>query len=136
LVSRSSDRKAERRWHVGLSALVAGVAFAASGIPGLPPLLLLGLLAVAITGVMSAIACFWALPTAMLSGTAAAAGIAWINSVGNLAGYLSPEMIGWLKVHHGMGAALSAVALILASSGLLVIYGTRSFGLKTKRPAR
>lgn len=136
LVSRSSDRQGERRWHVGISALVSGAAFAASGIPGLPPLLLLALLAIAITGVMSAISCFWALPTAMLSGTAAAAGIAWINSVGNLAGYLSPEMIGWLKVHYGMSAALSAVALILASSGLLVIYGTRSFGLKTNKLAR
>jgi sugar phosphate permease len=136
LVSRSSDRHGERRWHVGISALVAGVAFAASGLPGLPPLLLLALLSIAITGVMSAIACFWALPTAMLSGTAAAAGIAWINSVGNLAGYLSPQMIGWLKVHHGMGFALSAVALILAASGFLVIYGTRSFGLKTKNPTR
>lgn len=128
LVSRSSDRRGERRWHVGLSALTAAAAFAASGLPGLPPLLVLACLALAITGVMATISCFWALPTAMLSGTAAAAGIAWINSVGNLAGYLSPEMIAWLKQRHGMGAALTGVALMLALAGLLVILTHRRPG--------
>jgi D-galactonate transporter len=125
LVGRSSDRRGERRWHVGLSAATAAVAFAACAIPGIPPLVVLALLAVAITGVMSALACFWALPTAMLSGTAAAAGIAWINSVGNLAGYLSPEMIAWLKRHHGLGAALIGVGVMLALASVLVLIGVR-----------
>ncbi len=125
LVGRHSDQTGERRWHIGLSAWVAAAAFSASGIPGLHPYLALACLAVAITGVMATISCFWALPTALLSGTAAAAGIAWINSVGNLAGYLSPEMIGWLKKHYSMGAGLNGVALALAIAGLLVIVGTR-----------
>lgn len=125
LVGRHSDRTGERRWHVGLSALTAAIAFSLSGIPGLHPLAVLALLAVAITGVMSTISCFWALPTAILSGTAAAAGIAWINSVGNLAGYASPEMVGWLKVHYDLGIALNGVAIFLAAAGLLVIFGTR-----------
>ena len=122
-VSHSSDRTGERRWHIGLSALTAAVFIALSGIPGLPPFVTLALLAIATTGVMSAIACFWALPTAVLSGVAAAAGIAWVNSVGNLAGYLSPEMIRWLKDHYDMTAAMCAVGFMLALSGLLVILG-------------
>ena len=72
---------------------------------------------------MSAAACFWALPTAILSGTAAAAGIAWINSLGNLAGYVSPEMIAWLKKHYDLGMALNGVALWLAVSGVTVLLG-------------
>ncbi len=122
LVSRHSDRTAERRWHVGLSTLIAAAAFAISGRPGLPPVLVLVALAVAITGVMSAAACFWALPTAILSGTAAAAGIAWINSLGNLAGYVSPEMIAWLKKHYDLGMALNGVALWLTVSAFTVLF--------------
>jgi D-galactonate transporter len=121
LVSRHSDRTGERRWHVGLSALVAAAAFSVSGLQGLPPVWVMVALAIAITGVMSAIACFWALPTAILSGTAAAAGIAWINSVGNLAGYLSPEMVAWLKSRYDMSMALHGIAVMLALSGLTVL---------------
>ncbi len=123
LVSRHSDRTGERRWHVGLSALIAAVAFAASGWQGLPPIFVMVSLAVAITGVMAAIACFWAIPTAILSGTAAAAGIAWINSLGNLAGYLSPEMVAWLKNRYDMSMALNGIAVMLALSGLTVLLG-------------
>lgn len=121
LVSRHSDRTGERRWHVGLSAFIAAVAFVISGLPGLPPVFVMVALAIAITSVMSAAACFWALPTAILSGTAAAAGIAWINSVGNLAGYLSPEMVAWLKSHYDMSMALNGIAVMLALSGFTVI---------------
>ncbi len=123
LVSRHSDRTGERRWHVGLAALTAGVAFAISGLHGLPPVLVMVALAVAITGVMSAIACFWALPTSILSGTAAAAGIAWINSVGNLAGHFSPEMVNWLKTRYDMGMALNGIGVMLALSAFTVLLG-------------
>lgn len=135
LVSRHSDRTGERRWHVGLSALVAGIAFAISGLPGLPPVLVMVALAVAITGVMSAVACFWALPTAILSGTAAAAGIAWINSVGNLAGHFSPEMVNWLKTHYDMGMALNGIGLMLALAAFTVLLG-RAGSPTPARPLR
>lgn len=121
LVSRHSDRTGERHWHVSLSALVAAAAFAISGLPGLPAVWVMVALAIAITGVMSAAACFWALPTAILSGTAAAAGIALINSLGNLAGYVSPEMVAWLKKHHNMSMALNGVAAMLVLSAVAVL---------------
>jgi nitrate/nitrite transporter NarK len=125
-VGRSSDRHGERRFHVGLSALVAAAAFAASAYPGLHPGLVLAILAIAVTGVMSAISCFWSIPTAILSGTAAAAGIAWINSVGNLAGYVSPEMVGWLKKQYDINIALGGLAGLLGMAGILVITFIRS----------
>jgi nitrate/nitrite transporter NarK len=54
-------------------------------------------LSLAAAGVLTCAPLFWSLPTAFLSGTAAAAGIAIVNSVGNLAGFASPYMIGYLK---------------------------------------
>ncbi len=132
LVSRHSDRTGERHWHVSLSAFVAAAAFVISGLPGLPPVWVMVALAIAITGVMSAAACFWALPTAILSGTAAAAGIALINSLGNLAGYVSPEMVAWLKKHYNMSMALKGVAAMLALSAMAVLLGrTGSVSRKT-----
>ncbi|MFO1482576.1 MAG: MFS transporter [Verrucomicrobiaceae bacterium] len=120
VIGKRSDRTGERRWHISISAFVAAVGFAISGLPGLSPVLVMIALSIAITGVMSAAACFWALPTAILSGTAAAAGIAWINSLGNLAGHFSPEMVAWLKNKYSMSIALCGVAVMLAMSALLV----------------
>jgi D-galactonate transporter len=131
LVGRHSDRTGERRWHVGLSALFAAAGFAVSGAPGLPPVCVMAMLAIAVTGTMSAAACFWTIPTAILSGTAAAAGIAWINSVANLGGYLSPEMVAWLKERYGMSMALNGVAAMLVVSGLTVLLGQAGAPLKT-----
>lgn len=48
-------------------------------------------------GILTTLPLFWSLPTAFLAGTGAAAGIALINSLGNLAGFLSPYAVGWLK---------------------------------------
>jgi sugar phosphate permease len=121
VVGRRSDRTGERRWHVGLSTLVSAAAFVISGLPGLPALWVMVALAVAITGVMSAAACFWALPTAILSGTAAAAGIALVNSLGNLAGHFSPEMVAYLKKKYDMSIALDGVAVMLVLSAAAVL---------------
>ncbi|WP_395739443.1 MFS transporter [Prosthecobacter sp.] len=131
LVCRHSDRTRERRWHVGLSALVAAVAFVVSGLPGMPPVAVMVALAFAITGVMAAASCFWALPTAILSGTAAAAGIALINSLGNLAGYLSPEMVAYLKKHYDMSMALNGIAAMVALSAVAVLCGR--FGPESRK---
>jgi len=92
-----SDRTGERRWHVALACLVSSLAFifcSLSGLVGWPGFVAL---IIATSGIMAALSTFWALPTAILKGTAAAAGIAWINSFGNLAGYVSPELVGMIR---------------------------------------
>ena len=118
-----SDRTGERRWHISLAAIGAGIGFALSGtgLTSFPPLVVLLLMTVATMGVMCAISSFWALPTSLLSGSAAAAGIAWINSVGNLGGYISPEVFAWFKVHYSVGIALVFTGLCLAVSGILIL---------------
>jgi D-galactonate transporter len=127
LIGHSSDRTGERRWHITLSALAGAAGLAISAIHGISPAIAIASLALGITGMMATVSSFWSLPTAMLSGTAAAAGIAWINSVGNLAGYLSPEMVNWVKGKAGMSAALLALSVCVLITALLVIYVT---GLK------
>ncbi len=97
LVAHHSDVTGERRWHVALSAIAGAVGLAISAVPGISGVLGLLGLALATAGIISASSTFWSLPTAYLSGTAASAGIAWINSVGNLGGYLSPFLVGKIR---------------------------------------
>jgi len=96
-VGHHSDRTGERRWHIAIAGLAGATAFAVSAIPGIPGFAGLAALTVAAAGVNATVATFWCLPTGFLSSTAAAAGIAWINSVGNLAGYVSPFLVGRIR---------------------------------------
>jgi len=133
LVGASSDRRQERRWHIAVGAAIAAVSFALSGLPGLSGWAGLACLTVATAGMMSTMATFWALPTAMLSGSAAAAGIAWINSVGNLSGYVSPYVLGAIRdatrdaahPNGNMFLALSVLAVSLFGAGALTLLVTR-----------
>jgi MFS family permease len=97
IYAHHSDRTGERRWHVALGVGIAGLTLAMGGLPGIAGWLGLALLTCTTVAIMCTQAVFWSLPTAVLSGAAAAAGIAWINSVGNLAGYLSPLLVGRIR---------------------------------------
>jgi MFS family permease len=121
LVGRHSDRTGERRWHVAVCGLIGAVAFAVSAIPGISGIFGLAALTMATAGVMGCIATFWSLPTGFLSSIAAAAGIAWINSVGNLAGYVSPFLVGRLRdATHSMFWPLLMLSLSCLVAALLV----------------
>ena len=97
LVGASSDRQQERRWHIAGGAAVGAVAFALSGLPGSVRLGRPRLSHRGHRGRAVRHHHFWSLPTAILSGSAAAAGIAWINSLGNLSGYVSPFVVGLIR---------------------------------------
>lgn len=115
-VSRSSDQTGERRAHISISAVSAAVGFVVAAKAQNPYLAMLGLV-VAFAGLKSTIAPFWALSTAFLSGTAAAGGIALINSVGNLGGYIGPFLVGYVKDKTGS----SMMALMLLGGSLLTM---------------
>ena len=122
LVSRNADRMRERRWHVVIPTLIAATGFCIIAffnnqlIPAMIGLTL------ATAGVISALPMFWALPTSFLGGTAAAAGIALINSTGNLAGFVSPTLIGWLKTQTGsLTSGLFLVAGTMTLAAILVL---------------
>jgi ACS family tartrate transporter-like MFS transporter len=121
IVGRHSDRTGERRWHIALSAIVGGVAFAASAFAGsLVPALTA--LSVAMLGLASTLGPFWSLTTATMSGVGAAAGIALVNSIGNIGGFVGPNIIGFVRERtHSFAAGLVAVGVILAAGGILVL---------------
>ena len=112
-----SDKTGERRWHVACSLLlgVSGlIALALVGHAPIPSMIALTLVA---SGTLSFVATFWSLPTAFLSGTAAAAGIAFVNSVGNLGGHFGPDLIGRIRTMSGGASeaaflALAAIAVV------------------------
>jgi nitrate/nitrite transporter NarK len=116
VVGHHSDVTGERRWHIAVAGIIGAAAFAFSGMPHISGVMGLAALTVATAGIACAYSTFWSLPTAILSGAAASAGIAWINSVGNLAGYFSPYLVGQIRdTTHNMTLAL----LLLAFSSLL-----------------
>jgi ACS family tartrate transporter-like MFS transporter len=96
VVARSSDRTGERRWHAVLPCVVAAAGLVASAYIGSPVLSLLAV-TVGAVAVISSMPTFWALPTAVLSGSAAAGGIALINSIGNLGGFAGPYLVGYVR---------------------------------------
>jgi nitrate/nitrite transporter NarK len=83
-------------------------------------------LSVGTMSVMSVVSTFWAIPSSILSGAAMAAGIAFINSIGNLGGFVSPELFGWMRLHYGIGAGLAAVGAMMVVGGLITLMATRN----------
>jgi MFS-type transporter involved in bile tolerance (Atg22 family) len=120
LVGMSADRLHERRFHLALPMLVSVAGFAT-----LPLLSSVSAsimcLSIASAGILVASSQFWSLPTAMLGGVSAAAGIAAVNCFANLAGFFSPAIVGWLNDLTGKSAAgLIFIALAVTLGALLV----------------
>lgn len=121
LWSRHSDRTGERTWHVAIACMLAAIGLVIAATTHN----MVGLIA-ALTIVNIGISCskppLWSMPTLFLSGTAAATGIATINSIGNLGGFAGPVMIGWIKDQTGSYAGgLYFVAGLLVLSTVLTL---------------
>jgi len=117
----SSDRSGERRWHTAISMLLIAVGLAFSVLPHgvfLPMLLF----CVAAAGLYGYLPCFWSIPSGFLCGTAAAASIGLINSVGNLGGFAGPYIVGYLTkaTHSFTGGVLYLSVCSLMSAGLVL----------------
>lgn len=97
---RRSDRMQERKYHTAFALAVAASGILASTFLPDPTLKMLAL-SIAAFGVFGALPVFWTLPTAFLSGAAAAGGIAIINSIGNLSGFIGPYLVGYIKDQTG-----------------------------------
>jgi ACS family tartrate transporter-like MFS transporter len=94
--SNHSDATRERRRHVALSAITGAAGLIGAGLTT-NPVLELAALSLAAAGIWGTLGPFWAMSSESLSGTGAAAGIALINSVGNLGGFAGPFLIGWVR---------------------------------------
>jgi MFS transporter, ACS family, tartrate transporter len=123
LWARHSDATRERVMHVGAPLLLTAVALGICGYVT-DPMTTMVVLTVAAIGVFCTFGVFWTLPTAWLSGTAAAGAIALINSIGNLAGFGGPYLIGWVKEATGStSTGLLVLAVLPLIGGLLVFLG-------------
>ncbi|MCV9917371.1 MFS transporter [Pseudomonas sp. BT-42-2] len=134
IVGRSADLRNERRWHLvvpmlmGAIGLLIAVNFAAN-----PTIAILGL-SIATMGALTGLPMFWPMPTALLSAGAAVAGLAIINSVGQMAGFLSPYLVGFIKDQTGStDAALYSLAGLIVVGSLVALRVTRSGALKAAR---
>ncbi|UQR61953.1 MFS transporter [Bradyrhizobium sp. C-145] len=129
LWARHSDRTGERTWHVVWACLIAAAGLAYAGLAAGVVAVLVALTLVNI-GISSAKPPLWSMPTLFLSGPAAAAGIATINSIGNLGGFVGPAMIGWIKDQTG-----SFVGGLYFVAGLLVLSAVLTLLLSRAQPA-
>ncbi len=123
VLGASADKHRERRWHEAGPLLVGAVALVLSMmVGGGNTILAVILLSIAAAGIIPAAPMFWALPTSFLAGSAAAAGIATINSVANLGGFFAPTVIGYLKdLTHGNLIPMIVMAVVVAAGGLTVL---------------
>ncbi|MES2868579.1 MAG: MFS transporter [Pseudomonadota bacterium] len=126
LVGRSADLRKERRWHLvvpmlmGALGLVIAVSFATQ------PIIAIVGLTIATMGALTGLPMFWPVPTAMLSAGAAAGGLAIINSMGQMAGFLSPYLVGFVKDATGStDVALYLLAAVIVAGSLLALRMTK-----------
>jgi MFS transporter, ACS family, tartrate transporter len=121
LVGRHSDKSAERRWHMALSALAGAIGLVLTAYTHSPIPVLIGT-SLAIGGAFAMDGPFWAMPTSLLTGTAAAAGVAVINSLGNLGGFFGPAILGWVRGHTGgFRGGLLVIAAALLGAGFTAL---------------
>lgn len=121
LWAKHSDKAKERTWHVVSACLLACVGFILAGSVHSLPLAIFALV-LANIGISSCKPPLWSIPSLFLNGPAAAAGLAAINSIGNLGGFAGPAVIGWLKETTGdFSLALYCVAGMLVISALLTL---------------
>ncbi|TDV34084.1 D-galactonate transporter [Paraburkholderia caballeronis] len=130
LIARHADRHDERRRHVATCCVIGALGLLASVLSASNATFSLIALVLAAIGINSIAPVFWGIPTALMGGAGAAAAIAVINCTGNLAGFVSPFVVGWLSDQSGgkllPGMIAIAVALFIGALLVLVMPARRS----------
>jgi len=119
---KSSDRRRERRWHFAIAAFLGAIGLSISAISIHSTVLSMFGLSIGTAGILTTLVLFWPIPTAIFAGTSAAVSIALVNSIGSLAGFAGPYLIG--KVNDQVKRpdfSLYLIALTVAIGGILVL---------------
>jgi len=121
IVGRHSDSSGERRWHTALSGLLGAAALCMAAYFRIPWLVIVGM-SIGMMGAESMVGPFWAMASTGIAGSAAAATVAVINSIGNLGGYFGPSIIGLVKSMGGdIQGGLLAIGAVLGVSACLAL---------------
>jgi ACS family tartrate transporter-like MFS transporter len=127
--SQSSDRTGERVWHLVTPLLIGGIGLMLAGLSlglGGGAALTITAFCVGYFGISGSLPVFWNLPTAFLGAAAAASGIAFINSVGNISGYAAPQIVGLLRDYSGSyQTPMIVMGLMVVASGVIVPLAAR-----------
>lgn len=129
-VGRSSDKRQERRFHVATSLIVSAIGLVISVyVAEINTIFAIVIYTISLCGAYGAYTPFWAIPPSYLSGSAVAAGIALINSVGNLGGFFGPYLLGALSSSTGSYTfGIFALAGFMIISSLIVIFVIKQTG--------
>lgn len=134
VVGTSSDRTGDRRYHMAGAAFLGALGFAGTALLSANPVAALACLCLTAFGIWGTVGPFWARTTATVSGDAAAASIALINSIGNLGGFAGPYVVGAIKtLSHSFAGALLFLSASLLISGTLFLLLTRPRAQQTAR---
>lgn len=134
VLGKSSDRTRERRWHAAGAAFLGGAGLVAATLLSGNLAMALVALSFAAIGILATMPLFWAMPTAYLSGPAAAGGIALINSLGLIGGFVSPFVIGWFKTTTGsVNGGLYFVTVLMVLGAVALLLGIPAKALREKR---
>ena len=121
-VAFSSDRSGERKWHLALCSIASGIGYAVSAAFPHDLTIAVAGLSLATLGILAIFPVFWTVPSTFLGGVAAASGIAFINSMGNLGSIFSPTFIGWVNDRtHSTQLAINVVAGMMILAGILIV---------------
>ena len=123
LIARHSDKTLERRWHCAIPAFLGAIGLVAMiYTPPSNMILAIGFLSLASLGIITTMPMFWAIPTAYLKGAAAAGGIAFVNSLGLIGGFVSPFALGYIKTATGsLNGGLYAMAAVMVAGGVTLL---------------
>ncbi len=119
-----ADKTGERVWHVAGPYILAATGFCIAATAPNPAVMFLGLI-LGVAGISGAIPSLWALPAMLLTGTASAAGLALINSVGSIGGFIGPYVIGWSRDVTGSfsGSLVFMSGVMVVTAGVVLIIG-------------
>jgi MFS family permease len=137
VVARRAERRNEKRWHAATAAAVGGACLALSALFADSAWLTVSLVTGASTGGLVSMALFWSFPGSVLAGASVAAGIAAVNSIGNLGGFFGPSLLGTLTAALGStGAGIAILGGCMMFAGGLIAATCKDYGLRTQRDSR
>jgi MFS family permease len=124
LNSVHSDRTGERKWHIAVPLVVAGISLLFSALVGASsPVLAIVLISLTEAGVMAFLGVFWTLPPLLVGPAALGPSMGLINGLGNLGGFLGPFMVGYLLTvsHNNLLDGLAFMTVLLVLGGVLIL---------------